>query len=134
MDRYCHNVDNTSRAADPAAHDAGPERLERRRGARRWLVLAAGAIGPGARPVQLSRGEPGRVDPYDHVVFGCVGVRDVGERKPGGASGLVSRDYSLHNDSLLRPVQVLACPGHPAGQTASRRISVCCLAGSCSSL
>ena len=40
--------------------------------------VAAGAIGPRARPVQLSRGEPGRVDPYDHVVFGCMGGRDVG--------------------------------------------------------
>ena len=44
MDRYCHNVDDTSRAADPAAHDAGQEGPERRREARRWLVLAAGTV------------------------------------------------------------------------------------------
>src|SRR5260370_9895834 len=40
MDRYCHNVDDTSRAADPVAHDAGQERP----GRRRWLVLAAGTV------------------------------------------------------------------------------------------
>src|SRR5215831_3770885 len=44
MDRYCHNVDDTSRAADPAAQDARQERPGRRDGRRRWLVLAAGTV------------------------------------------------------------------------------------------
>src|SRR5215467_294065 len=44
MDRYCHNVDDTSRAADPVAYAAGQERPGRRGGARRWLVLAAGTV------------------------------------------------------------------------------------------
>src|SRR5215470_14250247 len=44
MDRYCHNVDDTSRAADPVVRDASQERPGRRGGARRWLVLGAGTV------------------------------------------------------------------------------------------
>src|SRR5262250_2362308 len=44
MDRYCHNVDDISRATDPVARDASQECPGRRDGRRRWLVLAAGTV------------------------------------------------------------------------------------------
>ena len=50
------------------------------------------------------------IDAHDHVIFGHVGVRDVGQREPGGAGGTLSYGDGLHNGSLLRPVQVPTRP------------------------
>src|SRR5262249_28033425 len=62
--------------------------------------------GPRSRPLELPRGEPGRVDAHDHVVFGGVRVRDVRQREPGGAGGAVSDGYGLHDgQAFTRPDQ-----------------------------
>src|SRR5262249_56974007 len=83
-------------------------------------------VDPGARPVQLPWGEPGRVDAHDHVVFGRVGAGDVGQREPGGAGGPVSYGDRSHNGSLLPRIQVLT---RPSGTPGAPSLQVRTLAG-----
>ena len=72
--------------------------------------VVAGAVGPCARPVQLPRGEPGCVDAHDHVVFGRVGVGDIGQRQPGGTGGTVSYGDGLHNGPFCDEIRFWRAP------------------------
>ncbi len=63
------------------------------------------------------------MDAHDHVVFGRVGVGDVGQREPGSACGTVSYGDGLHNGSLLRRIQILT---RPLGRLARHRFGDHC--------
>lgn len=59
--------------------------------------VAACAIGPRARPVQLSGGDARGVYPHDDVVLGRVGVGHVRQGQPGETGVTVSDSDGLHN-------------------------------------
>ena len=76
--------------------------------ARGWTWQARSVHVPGQS--SSVRNERGRVDAHDHVIFGHVGVRDVGQREPQQHGGTLSCGDGLHNGSLLRRVQVPTRP------------------------
>ena len=58
--------------------------------------VAAGAVGPRCRPVELAGGEARGVDPHDDVVLGGVGVGQVGQGEPADAGVTVSDGDGSH--------------------------------------
>ena len=53
--------------------------------------ITPGPVGPCARPVEFTRGEPRRVHPDNDVVLGGVGIGHLRERKPIDTGGAVPR-------------------------------------------
>jgi hypothetical protein len=60
-------------------------------------AVPPGPVGPCCRPGKLTRGEPGRMHPHDHIVLCHVRVGQVRQAQPGQARVSVRNDDRLHN-------------------------------------